>query len=209
MSGNRTAAPRLAAAGLALLTACGGDPIAPAGDPLSEAEAAAIAQFMTGSAFEGLEFDGGEGPSASIAPAPSARGSSEPVEFDVSVEVTGGCPLGGSISVSGAYQGFIDSETESGTLTLDVDVSADACGFPAEETTFTVDTNPNLALDGNFEWAAGQPVGEQTFSYVGTVLWSADDGRSGSCAFDLQVTRSENGSLVESGTSCGTSIDEL
>ncbi|MGH7540684.1 MAG: hypothetical protein ACRELC_06780, partial [Gemmatimonadota bacterium] len=104
-------------------------------------------------------------------------------------------------------QGSVDDETQSGTLSLGITTSASSCAFPAEGTVFTIDTSPDLQLDGQFAWANGVPVGEQTFSYTGGVLWSAADGRSGNCAFDLQMTRSEDGTLVESGTVCGVSLE--
>lgn len=202
----------VAVAGAALAAACAGDPLAPAGegDDLSSAEAAAIAEFMTGSAFDGWSFDeAGQGASASVAPAGHAGGSSEPIQFDVAIDITSGCPEGGSLSVSGSVQGSVDGETESGTLTLGIDISAAGCRFPAEGTVFTVDTRPQLELDGDFAWEGGEPVGEQTFSYRGGIAWSAEDGRSGSCAFDLQVTRFEDGTLAESGTACGVLVGDL
>lgn len=199
----------LAATILGILAACGGDPVAPAGDELGEAEAAAIVEFISGAAFDGWSFDEGEGAAASVAPVPGASASSEPIQFDVSIDASSQCPQGGSVSVAGLFAGTIDSETETGTVALGIVVSAAACSFPAEGTVFTVDTSPDLELDGDFAWEAGQPVGEQIFSYGGTVLWSAEDGRSGSCSIDLQVTRAEDGTLLESGTACGVSVGEL
>lgn len=199
----------LGATSLALLVGCGGDPVAPGGDDLSQAEAAAIAGFMSGAAFEGWSFDEGEGAAASVAPAAGASVSGEPIQFDVAIDASSQCPQGGSVSVAGLFAGTVDSETQTGTVALGIVVTADGCTFPADETVFTVDTNPDLELDGDFAWEAGQPVGDQTFSYAGGIAWTAEDGRSGSCTIDLQVRRGEDGTLVESGSACGMSIDEL
>lgn len=151
----------------------------------------------------------GRGAGASVAPAVDAGGSAEPIQFDVSIDVTSDCPQGGSLSVSGSFEGSVDGETESGTLVLAIDITAAGCRFPAEGTVFTVDTSPRLELDGDFAWEGGQPVGEQTFGYRGAIAWSAEDGRSGSCVVGLQVTLSEDGTLAESGTACGVSVDQL
>ena len=196
-------------ASLGFLAACRGDPVAPGGDELSQAEAAAIAGFMSGAAFDGWDFEDGAGVQASAVPAAGASGSAEPVQFEVSIDASSDCPQGGGVSVAGLFAGTVDSETESGTVALGVVVSADACGFPAEGTVFTVSTDPDLELQGDFAWEAGQPVGEQTFSYTGGLDWMAADGRSGRCTFDLQVTRSADGALVESGSACGVSVDDL
>lgn len=69
-----------------------------------------------------------------------------------------------------------------------------------------IDTNPDLRLAGDFSFADGAPVGVSTFTYSGAVLWEAEDGRSGSCSYDVVVTVSPDGSTAESGTVCGTSV---
>lgn len=199
----------LGATSLALLVGCGGDPVAPGGDDLSQAEAAAIAEFMSGAAFDGWRFDEGEGAAASAAPTARASVSGEPIQFDVTIDAESFCPVDGTVSVAGLFAGTIDGETQTGTVALGIVVSADGCTFPAEETVFTVDTSPDLQMEGDFAWEAGQPVGEQTFSYAGGIEWTAEDGRSGTCTIDLQVTRDEDGTLVESGSACGVSIDDL
>lgn len=185
----------------ALLAGCGGDdPAAPTGDELTPAEAAAITEYMTGKAFSGwVEEAGAEN-------AVLGEGSGEPVQIDYDVQVTGPCDEGGTVTVSVELAGTVDDATQSGTLSLDLTTSADACAFPAEGTVFTLDTDPDLRLVGDLQWEAGLPVGENTFTYDGTVLWGAEDGRSGSCVFDLQVTYLEDGTTLESGTACGMSL---
>ena len=193
----------LTAAVAAFLAACGGDdPAAPStGDELTPAEAAAISEYMAGNAFSGWLEDA-EAQSAVL-----GSGSGEPISFDIDDTFEVACEEGGSLTLSVALSGVIDDVTESGTLSLDLTTSAEACAFPAEGSVFTVDTDPDLRLVGDLEWEAGQPVGENTFTYDGTVRWSAEDGRSGSCVFDLQVTYLADGTTLESGTVCGMSID--
>lgn len=188
---------------LAVLAACGDDPAAPSGDELSASEAAAISEFLVGQSLEGWSFDEVGGPSASVAPSGSVGA---PVTIDFSTEATIGCPEGGTVSLSVDIDGSIDDQTQSGTLSLFLVEALDGCAFPAEGTVFTLDTSPDLTLDGDFAWDAGQPVGEQSFSFAGGVQWSAADGRAGSCTVDLQVTLLEDGSTVESGTVCGSTL---
>lgn len=194
----------LAMAGAGLLAACGDDPVAPpGGDELSAAEAAAISAFLVGESFEGWEFGQVGGPSASIAP---SRSAGAPITIDFSTQVSAACPEGGSIALAVDVQGTVDDETQSGTLSLFVSESLDACAFSAEGTVFTLDTSPDLELDGDFAWQAGEPVGEQSFTFAGGLLWEAADGRAGSCAVDLEVTLFEDGSTLQSGTICGSTL---
>jgi len=196
---------RRTAAALVLFAGCQSDDVAGpqvGNDAVSAAEAAAISDFLVSNAFAGWSFDdagGGGGGGASLR-------SGTPITIDVAVDVSNACPLGGSLDVAGSISGSIDDQTLTGSLSLDVATSATSCAFPYEETQFTLDTNPDLVLSGAFSFDQGQLVGESVFTYVGTVFWGTDDGRSGSCSYDVAVTRSEAGTLVESGTVCGESI---
>lgn len=194
----------LAAATAALVAGCGDDPVAPSsGDELSAAEAAAISAFLVGQSLEGWNFDDIGGPSASIAPSASVGA---PISIDFSTEASVDCPEGGTVFLSVDVTGSIDDETQSGNLSLSLIESLDACAFPAEGTVFTLHTSPDLELEGDFTWQNGQPVGTQSFTFAGGVQWGAADGRSGSCAVDLHVTLYEDGSTLESGTVCGSSL---
>lgn len=169
---------------------------------VSANEASAITNFIVGSTFEGWGFDdvgGGGGGGASLR-------SGVPITIDYGLDVTTGCPLGGELGVSGAISGSIDDQTLAGNLSLDVATSATNCGFAHEEIQFTLNTNPDLVLSGGFAFDQGQLVGDATFTYVGTVLWATDDGRSGSCSYDVTLTADAAGQSVESGTVCGQAL---
>ena len=129
-----------------------------------------------------------------------------PIAIDYAVSVSGECPLGGTLSVSGAVTGTIDDQTFAGDLDLGLTTAASACGIDHQQTAITVDTNPDLVLAGSFAFDQGQLVGEAVFTYLGTVSWVTDDGRSGSCSYDVLVTATSDGSLAQSGTVCGTSL---
>lgn len=194
-----------AVAAMMSLAACSSDTVtAPqGGDAVSANEAAAISNFLVANAFAGWDFGdiggGGGGGGAALQ-------SGVPITIDYAVDVSSACPLGGAIGVAGAISGSIDDQTLAGSLSLDFATSATSCAFVEEETRFTLDTNPDLVLSGAFSFDQGELVGDAVFTYVGAVSWATDDGRSGSCTYDVSVTASASGSLVESGTVCGASI---
>jgi hypothetical protein len=168
---------------------------------LTTAEIAAMSGFLMNGAFDGWDFGqaGGGGAGASLL-------SGAPISIDYAVTVANDCPMGGTLSVSGAITGTIDDQTFTGDLDVGLTTSASACSFLHDQTTITVDTNPDLVLDGSFAFDQGQLVGEALFTYVGTVGWSTDDGRSGSCTYDVLVTATNDGSLTQNGTVCETSL---
>lgn len=168
---------------------------------LTAAEIAALSDFMMNGAFDGWDFGeaGGGGGGASLL-------SGAPITIDYAVTVANDCPAGGTLSVSGAITGTIDDQTFAGALDLGLTTSASACAFVHEQTMMTVDTDPDLVLDGSFAFDQGQLVGEAVFTYLGTVMWTTDDGRSGSCTYDVLVTATSDGSLAQNGSVCGTSL---
>ena len=195
-----------AAAALLLATACSSDdvtaPIPSGGDQLSANEAAAISEFLTSAAFMSWDFSdvaGGGGGGAALQ-------SGSPITIDYAVDATVPCPISGQVGVQGAISGSIDDATYSGSLDLDIATSAAACAFLAESTQFTLDTNPDLVLTGAFAFDEGEIVGDAVFTYTGGVQWLADDGRSGSCSYDVSVTVNLSGSAVQTGTVCGQSL---
>ncbi|MDH3733447.1 MAG: hypothetical protein OEU54_07915 [Gemmatimonadota bacterium] len=195
-----------AAAAVVFLAGCQNSEVAGPGQSsgtVSANEAAAISTFLVSSAFEGWGFDdvGGGGGGASL-----RSSSGVPITIDYAVDVTSGCPLGGDLGVSGSITGSIDDQTLAGDLSLSVVTSAANCAFLHEQTEFTLNTNPDLVLAGGFAFDQGELVGEATFTYTGTVLWAADDGRSGSCVYAVAVAMDAAGSVVESGTVCGQSL---
>ncbi len=200
----RYAEKGLAALGLVLFGACSDsqDVAGPGGDQLTPAEAAGVSSFFVGQAFSGWDFNalgGGGGGGAALQ-------SGAPITVDFTDAVEAACPEGGSVSVSVAIAGTIDDQTGAGDLSLDVVTSAAACGIVADGTGFTVDTNPDLTLTGDFTFADGALVGDSDLSYAGALMWFAEDGRSGSCTYDVVVTLSESGTTVANGTVCGQEL---
>lgn len=196
----------VAAAGALFLAGCSdsADVAGPGGGSggaqLSSAEAAAISDFFVGQAFTGWDFSGVGGGSASVL----QKGT--PITIDYSVSVENACPEGGTVGVAVTIAGTIDDETGSGDLSLDAVTSASDCGIVADAVGFRLDTDPDLTLTGDFTFANGQLIGESTFTYAGSVAWVAEDGRSGSCDYDVAITVSGTETAVASGTVCGTSL---
>ena len=200
-----------AAVSLSLLAACGEDPAGP--QPVGELtadETAAMVEFVVGETLAGLEAGGvatSVGPAGLVASVRLGMANSGvPVTLNFSVEATQECPGGGELGIAGSIQGTIDDETASGTLSLAVTTSISSCMFTEEGTSFTVSTNPDLELRGDIAWQNDEPVGTQTFTYTGGLNWSTDDGRAGSCSFNVLIQQAQDGSVVESGTACGTTL---
>jgi len=197
-----------AAGGLVLFAACSdsGSPTGPGGSgEISAAEAAAISDFMVGQAFTGWDF-GSIGGSSVQADRQAALQSGVPIAIDYTASAEGPCPEGGTVAATVSVEGSIDDQTLAGDLDLEVVTSATSCGIVAEGTGFTIDTSPDLTLTGGFSFADGQLVGESTLTYAGAILWSSEDGRSGSCTYDVVVTLTASSTAVASGTACGTSL---
>lgn len=197
-----------AAGGLLLVAACsdGEGPTGPGGSgELSAAEVEAISDFMVGQAFDSWNPESIGGGSAQ-AEGEAALQSGVPVAIDYAASAQADCPLGGTVAATVSVQGTLDDETLAGDLDLEVVTNATDCGIVADGTDFTIDTNPDLTLTGDFSFVDGQLVGESTFTYAGAILWSSEDGRSGSCTYDVVVTLSSSSAAVASGTACGTSL---
>lgn len=181
------------------------------GTALSANEAAAINQELVALAFGGWDFGqatpspaqapaGGDGVSASFA-------TGVPISIDWSLGVSTQCDQGGTFDASGAITGSIDDQTLAGNLTLDITTSMTDCAFTADQTIVTFNTNPDLQLNGSTAWNQAGLVGSSTYTYAGGLDWSAADGRSGSCTFDVVVTLAQDGTQTATGTVCNRTVD--
>jgi hypothetical protein len=191
------------AIGLALtLAACGGDPVGVnSGDELTDTEIQAIFNAF-GGAFSSV------GASAH-ASAPLDGMQMAEIDVDQEVNVSAPCNLGGEISLNGSVDGTVDDETFASNLEMEVGVQFDACGVASDQNTLTV--------DGEIDFYSHVVLNDGSFSadgwQRGGFEFATNDGRSGSCAIDIEFSASyTEGTSAQSsvtGRVCGRSASEL
>ncbi len=191
------------AVGLALtLSACGDDPMGVnSGDELSDAEIQAIFNAF-GGAFDDIDA------SASVA-APADGIQMAEIHVDQSVNVSAPCDLGGEISLNGSVDGTVDDETFASDIEMEVGVQFDACAVASDQNTLTV--------DGDIQFDSHVVLSETEFSadgsQVGGFEFTTNDGRTGSCAIDIDFSASyTEGASAQSnvsGTVCGRSASQF
>lgn len=199
--------PRLPTKLLAALTAfavigCGGDD-GPAGvnsgDALTEAELQAVFGAMAG-AFETV----GAAPAA----APARATYSANQTFDASAP----CESGGTISVNGSASGTVDDVSGEVDVTYHLRLTPSQCTVPTETTSISLDGAPYIQWD--MDLFVSETLIEISGTQSGGLSFTADDGRSGSCAFDVDFSGSvdlsaQSGTSSVSGTVCGVSASNL
>lgn len=83
-----------------------------------------------------------------------------------------------------------------------------ACVFQASATRISVTGDPNVTTAVHAATRDGRPWAKQTVSVSGALAWSADDGRSGRCALDVQVEVDPDASSQSTrGSFCGHTFD--
>lgn len=190
-----------AAVAVALLWAGAGCGDATGSDALTSDEAAGLTAQMAGAGVAGA----GSGIAGS--PARASGLEAVPVPINVTVNHTQSCQGGGSINMTGSVSGSIDSETQDGTLSVNITQSITDCRLTEAGKEFTVSGNPNLQVTGNVTIVGGQPSGTQTLTFTGAFQWSANDGRSGSCEIDITINWSPTtASASVTGTACGHNV---
>jgi hypothetical protein len=152
-----------------VLAGCGSDIGTNSGDLLTQEESAEIfAQLQTAV--------------ANALGSPSAPATVSPPEV-LAVPIptsSGSCPAGGTVTVSGSAD-----ETATGIkFSLTEEVSN--CGIVYNTITFTVDGDPNIKISGDITIGGDMEV-SGTYDMKGGFLYSADDGRAGSCAVDASI----------------------
>jgi hypothetical protein len=184
------------------LAACGDNPVGVnSGDELSDAEIQAVFNAF-GGAFSNVDAS-----AHVVAPAEGIQMAD--IQVDQSVDVSTQCALGGGIALSGSVKGTVNDETYASNLVMEVGVGFDACGVPSDEVTLTV--------DGDVDFYAAVVIGEGSFSTEGWQRggfdFTTDDGRSGSCAinidFDASYTEGESAQSNVSGEVCGRSASQF
>ncbi len=186
------------------VAACGDSGTGPTGDPLTQAEAQALAEILMSQSYQGA--DGGLAP---VAGGPQAV----PVVLETTVDADVPCALGGAIAVHGTLRIEGDSELEGGTIDYRVThVHHDCVAQDAEvQFTFTLNSDPGvtttLFLDSD-------PLGALTLEggISGRISWAMGD-KSGSCGIELTFNGSADSTTGAGwskvlGNVCGTSIDQ-
>lgn len=191
-----------AVASLLLLSGCSSDGATDLLDDLSaeEAELMMEAVAQAGGVAIPDEMGGGEsGPAAVV------------ISIDVENEVS--CPEGGSILVTGSFDGDADEQTGEGQFSLDYTQMHRSCSVraPSTDDLWTFDGLPDVGVD--FDLVVTEGAFSLTGTQNGTLGWSTN-GRSGNCTIDVAyiVSGSETSlSGTVTGSVCGhqisTSVD--
>jgi len=189
--------------GLALLltaAACGDSATDVVGD-LTQAEAEALAEVVTGTVMSTWES---EGAAATVARGPALA------TFNQQLSLEAPCEFGGSVAIDGEIDVVTNDETEE-LESLEYTVTQAHAGCVAESEDglrFTLDGAPNVTAN-LLVLAEGDLIGMDG-SYSGAVDWSTD-GKEGTCTLSVEFSMDLNvgaqtGSATMSGTVCGISF---
>lgn len=184
------------------LSACGGDddPLGVnSGDPLTQDEIQAVF-FALSEVF------------ASLNDAPAAGPARATVAVSETFSASAPCPNGGTISANGSANGTVDDVTFELDLTYRLRLTPSGCVVETESAVVTLESSPYIQLDMDF--LLTETLLEASGSQTGGIAFTSSDGRSGSCAFDVQFSTTANldtqqGSSSTSGTVCGVSASGL
>jgi hypothetical protein len=129
-----------------------------------------------------------------------------PVPVDESFSESAACPNGGTVSISGKVKGTVDNETFDADLDFDLTEDFSSCATTTvSQLLVTFDGQPDIDITGNMT-LSGQNV-SGALSYQGGFAWATDDGRSGVCGVDFDVsfsTGTQSGSW--SGQVCNRTV---
>ena len=180
------------------VTACGDDgPTGTnSGDAMTEDEIQEVLLALFG-AFNALGGPAAAGPAA--------------VSVDLGFDDQPECELDGFVDVTGDVTGEIDDVTGDTDFTYSLNLDPQGCEVPTANGSITLDGDPSLQFD--LDWISTETTLSLDGAYSGGVAFSADDGRSGSCAFDVTFIADVNfqggGSSSANGTICGISASGL
>ncbi len=189
------------------LAACGGGPTT-SGDPLTEAEAAELAEAIAEGGFAGFGTFG----------APGMQAPSQPAA-NVTITLNDTYPCNdqggtGSVTIAGSLTANVNDQTGAGTFGFDYTLTPQGCQVITEsDVVFTLDGDPNLQVQGEFTWS--DTVAEGSLGYEGTLAWESSDARAGSCGieltanydFNFATTGTSSASATLTGTVCGVSVN--
>jgi hypothetical protein len=166
------------------------------GDPLTSAEIAAVVAAFGSS----LEQTG-------VSAAPAAGPAQAPVSVNTSADVSVPCDQG-TFDMSASISGTIDDETFDTDVTMDASWNPIGCQVTDGTSVFTLDGDPRVELHLELTSADGTVTINGTEQ--GGFSFTADDGRAGSCAFDVTfsiVTTATSVDATVSGSICGINAD--
>lgn len=206
---NRNLVRTMALLGAFGVAACGEDGPVSTGDALSEAEAAALSEIILGTAFQATA--GG----IPTAPATVDGPQAAPFSYSSDVDFTAPCSGGGTASLNGNATINGDDQTGEFSIAYNVTASYNECSEFAgqQEQEFTVGGSLTMTANADYTAGQGQEFGSltSTGSFNGSVSWSSDDGRSGTCAVALTSSTTSTGQSITAtteGSFCGVSISE-
>ncbi len=192
------------------LAACGGDTTS-TGDPLTEAEAAELAEAIAEGGFAGF---GGFAAPAMRAPGETAANVTVALNDTYPCDDAGGT---GTVTIAGSLTVNVNDQTGAGTFGFNYTVAPHGCQVTTSGgKVFTLDGDPNIKVTGDFSFSetTGGSSFEGTLNYDGSFAWESSDGRSGTCGVNLDATYDFNfsstggsGSATLTGTVCGVTVN--
>jgi hypothetical protein len=197
----RTTSLAISLLGLALLGAC--DKSTSPDDGLTPAEARAIALAVDNGGTAAVD---GEASGASFALIPSGSPSSDRVTVTKDFDVTVPCPRGGNAAVRGDGALVMDDVAKEILLDLSGTSTQAGCAFRTDKG-LDVELTGGLDFVAHRELREGEASGTQ--SHEGSVDYVLGDGRSGTCAVDLEASFSltaSNATRNVVGTVCGQEV---
>lgn len=191
------------------LGACS-DSTEPEMDPLTEAEAAELANFLMGQSFGATGMPVSFQEIARMDPGTRPPLAMARVDFDQTVTESADCPLGGSVEVTATVEGFSDDET--GEFQVDANqtqVYQSCAGQGESDFSFTLDSAPSVVSD--FYLAMDAQGDMMALGFVeGALDWTSGD-RSGRCLIDFEFdieTEGQSLSMSASGVVCNVTLDQ-
>lgn len=192
------------------LGACS-DSTEPETTPMTEAEAVELATFLMGQSFGATGMPVTLQEIAQMDPATRHPLAMARVDFDQTATETAQCPLGGSVEVASAMEGFADDET--GEFQIDATQTQvyNSCAGEGESGnfSFTLDSAPSVVSDFYLAMDADGDV--MAIGFVeGALDWTSGD-RSGRCQIDFEFdieTDGQNLSMSASGVVCNVTLEQ-
>ncbi|MDH5758976.1 MAG: hypothetical protein OEZ65_05255 [Gemmatimonadota bacterium] len=187
-----------------LFAACGDGGTGP-GDPLSDAEARALAAFIFTQSFTSANTAGVQSPAPVGGPS-TAVGT-------IDITMTPPCPLGGTVGIVAGVSLTVDTATAAVQMDFAMIQTHDACRVPHQESgkVFTIDGAPDLTVDLRIA-TDGTGTSEVSGNISGALDW-ATDGRAGTCNIALVFTGTGDrlagtGSTTLDGSMCGIDVSQ-